>query len=81
MNTHDYDSMEDFGEEYFFAELFNEIPVEIISDEYFDRNNLLLSEISDQLYDLHKRTGKLPPELARRIIEVVFSSIRRYGIR
>lgn len=81
MNTHDDDLREDFGEEYFFAELFNEIPVEIISDEYFDRNNLLLSEISDQLYDLHERTGKLPPELARRVIEVVFSSIRRHGIR
>lgn len=69
-------------EEEYFYKIFNTISESIITDEYFDKNALLLSSISSSLYDINSVTnGSLPPDLGRRIIEEVFSNIFRHGIR
>ena len=81
MNTHVDDEQREFAEEYYFAEVFNTISDEIISDEFFDNNNALLSDVSDQLCELNEKLGCLPPDKGRRIIEELFAAIRRHGIR
>lgn len=69
-------------EEEYFYKIFNTISESIITDEYFDKNDRLLSSISSSLYDINIITGgKMPPELGRRVIEEVFSNIFRHGIR
>lgn len=69
-------------EEEYFYEVFNTISDSVISDEYFDRNSRLLSGISSSLFDINSiMNGAIPPSLARRIIEEVFSNINKYGLR
>lgn len=69
-------------EEEYFYKIFNTISESVISDEYFDKNDRLLSSISSSLYDINQMTrGSIPPELGRRIIEEVFSNILKHGIR
>lgn len=69
-------------EEEYFYKIFNTISESVISDEYFDKNDRLLSSISSSLYDINQITGgSIPPETGRRIIEEVFSNILKYGIR
>jgi hypothetical protein len=62
-------------------EVFNAVSEDIISDEYFDRNKGLLFAISNELFELNVKSGKIPPERATRIIEGVFSSINKHGLR
>jgi hypothetical protein len=69
-------------EEEYFYKIFNTISESIITDEYFDKNDKLLSSISSSLYDINIITeGKMPPELGRRVIEEVFSNVFKHGIR
>jgi hypothetical protein len=68
-------------EEFYFFEVFDRIPQSIISDEYYDKNSQLLVNISNSLFDINERTGNMPPELAVKVIEGVFSSILKTGIR
>ncbi len=69
-------------EEEYFYEVFNTISDSVISDEYFDRNARLISAISSSLFDINSITdGAIPPSLARRIIEEVFSNINKHGLR
>jgi hypothetical protein len=69
-------------EEEYFYKIFNTISESVITDEYFDKNALLLSSISSSLFDINSITdGALPPDLGRRIIEEVFSNIFKHGIR
>jgi hypothetical protein len=69
-------------EEEYFYKIFNTISESVISDEYFDKNDRLLSSISSSLYDINQMTGgTIPPEIGRRIIEEVFSNILKHGLR
>ena len=67
-------------QEYFF-EVFDTISDSVISDEYFDKNAELLSVALGMLYDIDQRTGGMSPEMARRVLEGIFSSILKIGIR
>ena len=71
----------EFSEELYFIEVFDQMPYEVISDEYYDKNAELFSTVSNIFYDINQRSGKLPPKLARKIIEEVFSSIQKIGLR
>ena len=71
----------ELSDEQYFFEVFNTISEDVISDEYFDKNKRLLIDISNNLHDMHERTGTIPPQRARRIIEGIFSSIKINGIR
>jgi hypothetical protein len=69
-------------EEEYFYKIFNTISESIITDEYFDKNSLLLSSISSSFYDINSVTnGSLPPDLGRRVLEEVFANIFRHGVR
>lgn len=80
MEDYNNDNVEMTDEEFFY-EVFNTVSDEVISDEYFDRNKALIIDISNSLHEIYSRTGKIPPNMARRIIEEFFSAIRRNGIR
>lgn len=69
------------SDEQYFYEVFNTISEEVISDDYFDRNKRLLIDISNMFYDMNSRNDNVSPAFARRIIEGVFSSIKRNGVR
>lgn len=69
------------SDEQYFYEVFNTISEDVISDEYFDRNKRLLIDISNMFYDMDSRNDNISPEFARRIIEGIFSSIKRNGLR
>jgi hypothetical protein len=80
--------MEDYNEdgknitdEEYFYEVFNTMSEDIISDEYFDKNKALIIDISNSLHEIYSRTGKIPPNMAKRIIGGFFSAIKRNGIR
>lgn len=68
-------------EELYFIEVFDQMPYEVISDEYYDKNAELLSTISNIFYNINEKSNKLSPKLARKIIEEVFSSIQKIGLR
>lgn len=81
MNTHNEEIQQEYGEEHYFYEIFNEISDDLVSDEYFDRNFIMLRNWSDELYNIHQISGNMPPSLARRVIETSLSNIFKFGIR
>lgn len=81
-----FEEMEDndFGEgrEYeYWAKIFNEFPESIVSNEFYDRNKDLLEQISDDFCDMDDRTEDFPPAKAKKVLEIVFSNIQKFGYR
>lgn len=70
-----------YQEEYYFHEIFNMISIDIVSDEYFDRNYEMLRGLSNELFYINQRSKNMPPKLARRVIESFLSNIFRFGIK
>jgi hypothetical protein len=68
-------------EEQFFFELFDSMSEDVISDEYYNKNSELLSVISGTLFDINQRSGGMPPAMARRVLEGIFSNILKIGLR
>lgn len=69
------------SEEHYFYEMFDVLSEDVISDEQYNRNKLLIDEISNLFYDLNSRQNKLSPETGRKVLEIIFSSIEKYGFR
>jgi hypothetical protein len=65
----------------YFIDIFNTLSEDVISDEYYDKNEELLGSTVDMLFDINERTGNIPPVTARRVLEGVFSNILKYGLR
>lgn len=65
----------------YWAKLFNEFPQSVISDEQYDRNKELLEQISDDFSDMNERDQNFPPTKARKVLEIVFSNIQKFGYR
>ena len=64
-----------------FLDIFDSVSESVITDEYYDKNEELFGVITEVLFDINERSGKIPPELARKVIEGIFSSIQKIGIR
>lgn len=58
-----------------------EMPKDIISEDYWARNQDLLEEITYDLFRLHENTNAYPPAMARVIIGTIFGKIRSFGLR
>lgn len=79
---HDNDLLDtQMREHRYFIDIFDTISESVVTDEYYDKNQELFAVITDVLFDINERSGKIPPELARKVIEGVFSSIQKIGIR
>ena len=74
-------SDEQLREGRYFLDIFDTISESVISDEYYDKNAELLAVISEMFFDIEERTGRMPPEMARRVLEGIFSNILKYGLR
>lgn len=75
------DSVNSFTEEEYLIEVLNRISPAILSDEFYEKNKDLIRGISDGFYDRHMRRGDMPPILARRSIEIILSSVAKFGWR
>lgn len=81
-NFEDQDFTQEFGVEYeYWVELFNEFPESIISDEQYERNKDLLEQISDDFSHMHNISGNFPAKKAKKILEIIFSNIQKFGYR
>lgn len=62
-------------------EVWRDMPRDIISDEYYDRNRELLDRVTYDVYRLDQRLGSLPPNIARVVIGSIFGAVKDIGIR
>lgn len=67
-------------EDYFF-ECWNHIDESIVSDEYYDRNQELLSAITYDLFYLYDKSNAIPPAVARQILKNFCTNLTKFGIR
>lgn len=65
----------------YFLDIFNTISETVITDEYYDKNEELFGVITEMFFDINERTDNIPPAMARRILEGIFSNILKYGLR
>tara|TARA_R110000772_G_scaffold59348_7_gene134394 strand:- start:1342 stop:1617 length:276 start_codon:yes stop_codon:yes gene_type:complete len=65
----------------YFLDIFNTISETVITDEYYDKNEELFGVITEIFFDINERTGSMPPAMARRILEGIFSNILKHGLR
>lgn len=65
----------------YWAEIFNNFSDTIISDDQYNRNRVLMESISDDFYTVNTKNSKLPPEIGRKVLEIIFSNIKIYGYR
>jgi hypothetical protein len=68
-------------EEDFFYKIFNWMPENVISDEYYEKNATLFQDISSAMYDYNQVSSKLSAESSRKAIEIVFRCILKHGLR
>lgn len=72
----------DLDEAEYFYETVNDIPEEILSDDFYERNPDLVNSISNSLCDINKMTnGKMPPELGKKAMVAFFVSLKIHGLR
>lgn len=71
----------DIDEAQYFYDTINEIPEEILSDDFYERNADLVNSISNSLCDINKMTGKMPPELGKKAMVAFFASLKIHGLR
>jgi hypothetical protein len=72
----------DQDEAQYFYETINEIPEEVLSDDFYERNSDLVNAISNSLCDVNKMTrGKMPPELGVKAMMAFFASLKIHGLR
>lgn len=62
-------------------EVWVDMPKDIISVEYHERNRDLMDRITFDLYRLNDKLGAYPPKIARAILGSVFGSIKDIGVR
>lgn len=78
----DHEEKEEMLEENYFYALMNEIPEEVISEEFFDRNADLITSVTNTLCDINQITdGKLPEELGKKVIIAFFANLKIHGLR
>lgn len=79
-----YSSNEDFSpltEEEYFQDMFCSLSADVMSDEDFDTNKELFADISDGFCDYNNlSSGNLPPQRARKVLEIIISGIRKNGV-
>jgi len=78
---HNDTDSEELREGRYFIDVFDTLSETVITDEYYDKNEELFVVISEMFFDINERTGKMPPEMARRVLEGIFSNILKYGLR
>ena len=72
----------DLDEAQYFYETVNDIPEEILSDDFYERNSDLVNAISNSLCDINKLTsGKMPPEMGVKAMVAFFASLKIHGLR
>jgi|31_taG_2_1085359.scaffolds.fasta_scaffold00206_8 hypothetical protein len=72
----------DPDEAQYFYETINEIPEEVLSDDFYERNSDLVNAISNSLCDVNKITrGKLPTEIGVKVMVAFFASLKIHGLR
>lgn len=59
----------------------NAVSEVILSDEFYNRNKLLIKNMMKDFHDRHNRQGDMPPKLAGRSLEAFFSAIAKFGLR
>lgn len=62
-------------------EVWRDMPKDIVSDDYYRRNQDLLERITYDIYRLNENLGSVPPNVARVIIGATFGAIKDIGIR
>lgn len=68
-------------EEEYLIQAFNSVSATIIPDSFYERNWELIRNATNDLHDRHSRQGDMSPKLAGRVLEIMFSSIGKFGLR
>lgn len=68
------------SEEYFHT-CWNWMPEEVVSDEYWEKNEELFTAITNDMYFLHKQSNNFPPEQARVVLQAIFTNFLKFGLR
>jgi hypothetical protein len=78
----EYDEYQDIDEAKYFYDTVGDLPDEILSDEFYERNSDFVNAISNSLCDINKITsGKMPPELGKKAMVAFFASLKIHGLR
>lgn len=75
------EEQDQFTEEAYLIDTVNLIPVEVLSDEMYERNRYLIKSMTDNFCDRHNRHKDTPPLIAARCLGIFFSSITKFGLR
>lgn len=65
----------------YFFQVWNNLPEDIVSEEYYTKNEDLFGAITYDMFHYNENCGCLPPHLAKTAIEKIFGNILLNGIR
>jgi len=67
-------------DEYYY-EVWESMPIDIVSNDYRIRNKNLITEMTYDLYRINDMMGSMPPKLARAVLASFFGKVMELGIR